>query len=226
IEDIQAAFEPYYGVTSLEANSDPNQIYTLERRLRDFGIVHGDEVERFAETYYKQELDGHDRAKLEGIVRQAVMRFETEDEEEQEEFRQVVKSYLRFYSFLSQVMALGDTDLEKLYAYGSWLNRLLPDREMPGDIDITEDMVRLHAVRLEEKEKGSASLAPDAGAPISPISEFGAKPYAEEEKRSLSEIVSSFNERHGTEFTDADFVRYEAVNQDIMSDDLVEMLRN
>ena len=226
IEDIQTAFEPFYGETSLEANSDPNQIYTLERRMRDFGIVHADEVERFAEIYYKSELDGHDRAKLEGIVRQAVMRFETEDEEEQEEFRQVVKSYLRFYSFLSQVMALGDTDLEKLYSYGTWLNRLLPDREMPGDIEITEEMVRLHAVRLEEKEKGSASLAPDAGTQLSPISEFGAKPYTEEEQRSLSEIVSSFNERHGTEFTDTDFVRYEAVNEEILNDDLVEMLRN
>jgi type I restriction enzyme R subunit len=226
IEDIQAAFEPFYGVTSLEANSDPNQIYTLERRLRDFGIVHADEVERFAEIYYQSALDGHDRAKLEGIVRLAVMRFETEDEDQQEEFRQVVKSYLRFYSFLSQVMYLGDTDLEKLYAYGSWLNRLLPDREMPGDIEITDDMVRLEKVRLEEKEKGSASLGPDAGAQLSPISEFGAKPYTEEEQRSLSEIVSSFNERHGTDFTDADFVRYEAVNDEILNDDLVEMLRN
>lgn len=226
IEDVQKAFEPYYGATTLEANSDPNQIYTLERRLRDFGIVHADEVERFAEIYYKSALDGHDRAKLEGIVRQAVMRFETEDEDEQEEFRQIVKSYLRFYSFLSQVMALGDTDLEKLYSYGSWLHRLLPDREMPGDIEITDDMVRLHAVRLEEKERGSASLAPDASAQLNPINEFGAKPYTEEEQRSLSEIVSSFNERHGTDFTDADFVRYEAVNQEIMNDDLVEMLRN
>jgi type I restriction enzyme R subunit len=154
------------------------------------------------------------------------MRFDNEDEEEQEEFRQVVKSYLRFYSFLSQIMALGDTDLEKLYSYGTWLNRLLPDREIPGDIEITDDMVRLQAVTLKEKEKGSASLAPEAGAKLSPISEFGAKPYTEEEQRSLSEIVSSFNDRHGTEFTDADFVRYEAVNEEIMTEDLVEMLRN
>ena len=226
IEDIQTAFEPFYGETSLEANSDPNQIYTLERRMHEFGIIHDAEVERFAETYYRSELDGHDRAKLEGIVREAVMRFDNEDEEEQEEFRQVVKSYLRFYSFLSQIMALGDTDLEKLYSYGTWLNRLLPDREIPGDIEITDDMVRLQAVTLKEKEKGSASLAPEAGAKLSPISEFGAKPYTEEEQRSLSEIVSSFNDRHGTEFTDADFVRYEAVNEEIMTEDLVEMLRN
>ncbi len=38
--------------------------------------------------------------------------------------------------------------------------------------------------------------------------------------------MSSFNERNGTDFTDSDFVRYEAVNEEIMNDDLVEMLRN
>ncbi|MEC7817198.1 MAG: DEAD/DEAH box helicase family protein [Pseudomonadota bacterium] len=224
-DDIQTAFEPFFNVTSLEAISDPNQIYDLERRIHDCGLVRSDEIERFAAIYYKSGLDGHDRAKLEGIGRLAVMRFENEDEDEREEFRQLLKSYQRFYGFISQIMALGDTDLEKLYSYGSWLVRLLPNRDMPGEVEITDDMVRLHAVRLEEKEKGSASLAPDAASPLSPISEFAAKPYTEEEKRSLSEIVSAFNERHGTEFTDADFVRYEAVNAEIMTDDLVEMLR-
>src|SRR4029079_10680349 len=33
IEDIQNAFRPYYEVTALEENSDPNQIYDLEGRL-------------------------------------------------------------------------------------------------------------------------------------------------------------------------------------------------
>lgn len=226
IDDIQTAFEPFFNATTLEANSDPNQIYMLEQRIRSFGLVLDEEIERFSEIYYKAALDIHDRAKLEGIVRQAVMRFDSEEEEEQEEFRQLIKSYLRFYSFLSQIMALGDTELEKLFAYASWLNRLLPGRDMPADIEITEDMIRLHAARLDEKEKGSASLAPDAGAQLSPISEFGAKPYTEEEQISLSEIVSTFNERHGTEFTDADFIRYEAVNEEILNEDLVEMLRN
>ena len=53
IEDIQAAFKPYYEVTRLEANSDPNQIYELEARLKTFGILDQDEIDRFAETFYK-----------------------------------------------------------------------------------------------------------------------------------------------------------------------------
>ena len=48
IEDIQAAFRPFYEVTSLEANSDPNQIYVLEARLKTFGILDQGEIDRFA----------------------------------------------------------------------------------------------------------------------------------------------------------------------------------
>ena len=227
IEDIQAAFKPYYEVTALEANSDPNQIYELEARLKTFGILDQGEIDRFAETFYKALLDTHDRARLEGLVRHAVARFEAEDDEgRQEEFRQLLKSYMRFYSFVAQIIRLGDTGLEKLYTYAAWLSRLLPNREIPADIEITEDMLRLQAFRVEQKDEGAASLAPGDTEALTPISEFAAKPYTEEEERSLSEIIKAFNDRHGTAFTREDFIRFEQVNREIMDDDLTEMLRN
>jgi type I restriction enzyme R subunit len=227
IEDMQNAFRPFFEVTALEANSDPNQIYELESRLLTFGILDQGEIGRFAETFYKGALDTHDRARLEGLVRQAVARFEQEDDEgRQEEFRQLVKSYLRFYAFVAQVIRLSDTGLEKLYSYGSWLSRLLPSRQIPADIEITEDMLRLQAFRVEQKEQGSASLSPGDRTTLKPISEFGAKPYTEDEERSLSAIIKAFNERHGTQFTREDFIRFEQVNRTIVTDDMAEMLRN
>jgi type I restriction enzyme, R subunit len=97
---------------------------------------------------------------------------------------------------------------------------------VPADIEITEDMMRLHAFKIEQKEAGSASLVAGDTMPLSPIKEFAAKPYTAEEEISLSEIIKAFNDRHGTQFTKEDFLRFEQVNHEIMDDDMVEMLRN
>ena len=157
MEDIQTAFRPFYEATSLEAMSDPNQVYELEGRLFKFGYLDRGEIDRFAETFYSGALSGSDRARLEGLVREAVQRFEAdEDEGRQEEFRQLLKSYMRFYGFVAQVIRLEDTSLEKLYSYASWLSRLLPNREVPPDIEITQDMLRLQAFKVVQKEQGSA----------------------------------------------------------------------
>ena len=227
IEDIQTAFKPFYEATTVEAMSDPNQVYDLEGRLYRFGYLDKDEIERFAQTYFKGQLSGSDRARLEGLVRLAVGRFDADDDEgRQEEFRQLLKSYGRFYNFIAQVIRLEDTSLEKLASYGAWLSRLLPNREVPPEIEITEDMLRLQAFKVEQKEAGSASLSAGDTEALKAISEFGAKPYTEDEKKELSEIVRAFNDRHGTEFTESDMIRFEQVNREIMDEDMTEMLRN
>ena len=160
-------------------------------------------------------------------MRHAVQRFEQEDDEgRQEEFRQLLKSYMRFYSFVAQVVRLGDTSLEKLYSYAAWLIRLLPNREVPADIEITEDMMRLHAFRIEQKEAGSASLTAGDRAPLSPIKEFAAQTLHGRREDFAFRDHRAFNDRHGTQFTMEDFLRFEQVNHEIMDEDMVEMLRN
>jgi hypothetical protein len=79
IEDIQLAFKPFYEAAALEETSHPNQIYELDAKLKTFGILDPDEIERFAAIFYKGPLDPADRIRLEGLVRQAVQRFELED---------------------------------------------------------------------------------------------------------------------------------------------------
>lgn len=227
MEEIRDAFAPFYEATALEERTDLNQIYDLAQRITTSTYVSSDEVERFAESFFKGDLSTQDRLVLEGIVRNAVGRFELdEDEAQQEEFRQLLKSFLRFYAFVAQVISLNDAGLEKLYTYSAWLSRLLPSREMPADITITDDMLTLSAFKLQKAEEGSASLMPSQTATLAPITEFGANPYTEEEERSLSEIIESFNERHGTQFSRDDFLRFERVTREIMDDDMAEMIRN
>ncbi|MEI4263836.1 type I restriction endonuclease subunit R [Roseovarius sp. D0-M9] len=227
MEDIREAFAPFFETTALEERTDLNQIYDLEQRITNATYLHQDEVERFADQFFQGELTTQDRLALEGTVRLAVERFKLdEDEAQQEEFRQLLKSFLRFYAFVAQVVSLNDAWLEKLYAYSAWLSRLLPSRDVPADIAITDDMLTLSAFKLQKGEEGSASLAAGETATLAPITEFGANAYTEEEERSLSEIIDSFNERHGTSFSREDFLRFERVTREIMDEDMTEMVRN
>jgi len=226
-EDIREAFAPYFETTALEERTDMSQIYDLESKICGSTYISKDEVERFAVRFFKGDHTTQSRLELEGIVRGAVARFELdEDEAQQEEFRQLLRSFMRFYAFVAQVARLNDTWLEKLYVYTSWLSRLLPSREVPAEISLTEEMLELSAFRLTKEEEGSASLAAGDTAVLAPITEFGANAYTEEEEKSLSEIIQSFNERHGTQFSREDFLRFERVTHDIMDEDMTEMVRN
>lgn len=227
MDDVKEAFSPFFEVTELEERTDLNQVYDLETRISGAHYILKDEVERFAEKFYKGQLTTQDRLQLEGLVKQAVMRFEMdEDEPQREEFRQLLKSFLRFYAFVAQVVALNDPWLEKLYVYASWLSRLLPSRDVPPDIYVTDDMLTLEAFKLNKGEEGSASLKAGETRKLPPITEFGVNAYTEEEERSLSEIIESFNERHGTQFSREDFLRFERVTRDVMDEEMTEMVRN
>ncbi len=227
MEDVKTAFAPFYEATALEERTDLNQIYDLEQRISNATYIHKEEVERFADQFFKGDLTTQDRLRLEGTVRLAVDRFELdEDETQKEEFRQLLKSFQRFYAFVAQVVSLNDAGLEKLYAYTSWLSRLLPSRDVPADINVTDDMLNLSAFKLQKGEEGSASLNPGETSELQPITEFGANAYTEEEERSLSEIIDAFNDRHGTQFSREDFLRFERVTRDIMDEDMTEMVKN
>ena len=208
IEDIREAFKKYFDVTELESLTNPQQIYELKSLIMDSGFVDQNSIDDFAQIFFQGDITTSDRAKLEGIINSAVNSYNTADKGSQDEFRQAVKSFVRFYSFIIQVYPVTDVSLESLYWYTSWLSRKLKNTATDNGLELTEKMIRLSKLRIEEKENGSAT--PDVGdsVPLDGITAFGVntKPSEDEEKE-LSQIIRDFNNRHGTEFTEDDLFR-------------------
>lgn len=208
IEDIKEAFKVYFDVTELEGLTDPEQIYELKSLIMESGFVDQDSVDDFAQILSRPEVTTGDRATLEGIVNRAVNSYNVADIPSQDEFRQAIKSYCRFYSFIVQVYPVADINLESLYWYATWLAKKLKNNKGDDGPELTDEMIRLTKLRIEENEKGSA--APEVGetTQLPPITAFGVnnKP-SEHDELELSEIIKEFNDKHGTSFTEDDIIR-------------------
>lgn len=55
VEDIKAAFDPFYTVTTLSAATDVNVLHELKASLDDVGVYEWQEVEEFVSRYFAGE---------------------------------------------------------------------------------------------------------------------------------------------------------------------------
>lgn len=226
IEDIKEAFKVYFDITELEGLTDPEQIYELKALIMKPGFVEQESIDDFAQILSKQEVTTSDRAALEGIINQAVNSYDVADIPSQDEFRQAVKSYCRFYSFIIQVHPVSDIGLESLYWYASWLAKKLKNRKSDDGPELTNEMIRLTKLRIEESQSGSATPGVGETVPLPPITAFGVntKP-TEDEEQELSEIIKEFNEKHGTEFTEEDIIRI-GIQAEKVANEMSSVIKN
>lgn len=219
-EDILAAFQPYYEQTKIEETTDPNKLYDLKNKIDSFMVVQPADVEAFCKVFFKtKELHTkQEHAQLNALIDVAVERFKMiEDEEHREDFSNTLGVFVRLYAFLAQIMPFNDIGLEKFYAYGRFLLKKLPRPEL-GERYRLGDEVALEYYRLQKIAEGDIELQKDSGATVKPVTEAGTKKEKEEFAR-LSEIIKLLNDRFGTDFTEADKLFFDQIEEEMVLDD-------
>ncbi|MCY4390664.1 MAG: type I restriction endonuclease [Chloroflexi bacterium] len=221
-EDISTAFAPYYDRTQLLEASDPYQLEQLKHELDGLQVYHVSEVETFARVFYvplSRQQPG-DHARIEECLQPARDRFHTLDEDGQNEFRDRLSAFVNLYSFLSQIIPYGDSELERLASFGRLLlPSLQPARD--GPVDLGDD-VTLEYYRLEHVQTYAAFFEDQEVYVTSPRAVGTGSP--EEEKAPLSEIIDQLNERFGTNFTDEDRLFFEQVKERALRDEDVRQI--
>lgn len=215
-EDIQASFQPFYQRSILSEGTDPNLLYDLHGKLHRFQIYLDSEVEAFCKLFFKskEKLSRNDHALLNSYLDPGVDRFRVKPPEEQDDFKSTLTTYVRMYSFISQIAPFQDQELFKLHTFGKFLLNKLP-RDSSERITIGDE-VELEYYRLEKISSGSIMLAKEDGYQEGPkTAGTGART---EEKVPLSEVLDKFNERFGTEFTAVDKV-IDQLKEDFSADE-------
>ena len=199
-EEIQKSFQPFYETTVLEEETDPNLVYSLKRQLEDFHVYQQNEVENFAKKFYQKTNPTLDM--LASLLEPAKQRYDVLEDKKKDEFKSLIHSFNRTYSFVIQVARMFDKDMQKLYVFTKFLSKVLP----PNNTEKVNlnDVLLLEYYKLQKTAEGKITLENSEGL-IPPVKDGGAA-GSNKEKDSLSEIIDKFNKKFGTSFTKLDRV--------------------
>lgn len=194
----------------------------MQDQIDEAGIIFEEEIEAFCAVYFKPRRHEtvHDHAKMNGILDKAVERFKEWEDQEQEDFKSLLVSFRNMYGFLSQVIPYQDSDLEKLYTYLRFLLTKLP-RRASGPGYHMEDEVELEYYRLQKISEGQIDLHGGEVHPLKGPGDVGTGRGGDEEIL-LSELVELLNERFGTDFTQADQLFFDQIQQEAVQDESLQ----
>ncbi len=218
-ETILQSFQPYYELTLVSEEPQPNHLYGLKGKLDEWQIYLTSEIDAFAKIYFNPttQMTARAQSKLYAYIDPAVDRYKAiETEDEKEEFKKCLRTWTNLYSFLAQIMPFRETEFEKFYAYAKLLQTKLPKRDLSESMKIVDE-VAMEYYRLQKIKEGSIDLITGEGAELDGLSEAGIK-REKEEKAALSEIIDVLNERFGTEFEEADRLFFEQIEAELMED--------
>jgi type I restriction enzyme R subunit len=213
-EEIQEAFQRYYQNTSLEEETDPNKLYDLTTRLHAFEIYTQQDVEDFAAVFFDERKPGELQ---QPILDRVVHVWLGRGEEQREDFRSTLQSFVRLYGYVAQLIDFVDTELEKEYVFARNLNRKLPKRVGTGLPLGIVDAVDLDSFRIQQTFEGEIELI-ERDAHLPGVSTDAATKIKESEKAYLSDISSILDETYGLSLTEKDRVRVEEIVREVEED--------
>lgn len=221
-DDIKKSFETFYEETVLEGETDPNVIYDLKNTLDDCKVYKTSEIEQFAELFYRSGTQKpEDMGKLQGLLRPAIDRFISLDDEQKDIFKPTLARFLRIYSYITQVCRLFDKEIHKFNIYAKFLYSMLP-KDAIDKIDI-DDKLLLEYYKLEKDFEGSIQLEGSAEG-YSPIS--GEAGHKVQNKDPLTIIIDKINDKYGTNFTEMDKVLLQIENDYVSQDEWKSLAKN
>ncbi|NQV28110.1 MAG: type I restriction endonuclease subunit R, partial [Rhodopirellula sp.] len=223
-EQVLSAFKTYYTTAQLSDATDPNLILDLRSKLDATGYYDEHEIERVVNVILNPKAK---QSQLETAITPVADRLlkqfaaakvayneataAKDDKTAQSAkdtmdalvlFRTDLATYLRAYTFLSQIFDYGNTDFEKRAIFFKCLIRLLKfGREREG-VDLSQ--VKLTHHTLKNRGQKNLNLSDEDAPKLAPITEAGSGSVQEKEKARLSEIITKLNEIYGTDTTDGD----------------------
>lgn len=196
VDDIKAAFDPFYTSTTLSEATDVNVLHELKDAMDDVGVYDWHEVEAFIKRYF----DNADAQELSPIIDVSANRFNVElelEDDDKVDFKVKAKQFVKIYGQMASIMPYEVVAWEKLFWFLKFLIPKLivkdPDAEALDELLDSVDLssyglqrVKLnYGIGLDAEETELAPQNPN------PRGAHG----GDEERDPLDDIIKNFNER-------------------------------
>ena len=228
-EEIRQSFLPYFQTAELTEVVDPNLVGDLESKLNSSGIYDSDDVKRVSDLVLTAQSKKGNNALTAALAKpKDLFRNKMKEARESgngaevdklEDFRKTVDSYVKAYSFLSQVYDYGDTDLERLYIFLSQLARVIAEDAPDSSIDLSQ----VELLRYQIVEQKKTSLLMDETGEIKPMSGLGSHEPRDPKMVLLNEAIERVNQlvdfSEGSESSGKVIV--DAVNEKLRENDII-----
>ncbi len=212
-EDILEAFQPFYQETYLQQEVNANLIYQTQKELRGYAIYSDADITAFSKVYFAKGTLGNNMGKMTSTLIPVASRYNQKNAEEKYQFRRLLRSLVKWYSYVSQVARMFDKELHQEFVFCSYLVRLLPPDGVES-VDL-EGKLKLEFYKLQKTFEGSITLQETKGV-YEPAKQKGAPGLTQREP--LDEIIQKINEKFKGNFTDADRVLLTALRTKLMRD--------
>ena len=191
VETIQESFQNFYQTTILSEDTDPNLVYDILDKIRNYGLFTPQEIEDWNTIYFSENRDD---SRLQPTLNTVLARWKELTDENRDTSRTYFSNYCKLYGFISMVHQFDNLELEKHYIFFEYLRKKFPV-DAYDRIDVS-DLVDLESLNLDIKGKINISLD-DENTEFLPNQYGNGRAKDEEEFDLLSEIINEINEYYG-----------------------------
>lgn len=219
INDIRAAFAPYFEETVLDEEINVNLIYDTKTIIRNTKLYNDEDVEKFNKIYYKTgKQSATDLGRITSLFKPILENYNNLTDDGKFKFKKAVKNYVKWYAYIIQITRMFDKELQKEYNFLSYMAKVLPSKS--SEKVHLDDKIKLEYYRLDKTFEGSIALESsgeykvlknpkkiDPGIKKDPNSEL------------LEVIIDHINERFNGIFTQGDKVIVETMFDKVIAGD-------
>ena len=223
-EEVLGAFKTYFETAELEGVTDPNLIFDMRAKLDATGHYDSFEVDRLATVLMNPKATQGDLVSaMEPVADRLLKRYAAakaawavaEERGEANEsraakdemdalvlFKGDLESFVRVYTFVSQIFDYANTDIEKRFLFFKHLIKLLEFGRERETVDLSQLVLTHHT--LKNLGKRPFVLSEGETPKIAPVGDVGSGAVQEKQKALLAEIIAKVNDLFVGDLTDGD----------------------